>query len=217
MSLAVKEGCDVCQHPLREDGSCGNPLCSWDDRAFDRNYAIARREGPLEIVLSRYKYAKPSQTKFIASWATILARILVGYLEEHHRLFQRFDLIVANPTFVGPAGRDWDHIRPILRQASILSPVWPFDIGDTPAVEKTLATRSMMGKSWRERKEIVDAELIPALRVPDPQRIKGKRLLIFDDIFTSGLTLHSVAGCLLEDGDAASISSITLARQLKKD
>src|SRR5262249_20117928 len=85
--------CQVCQLPLKRNGTCGNPIC-WD-HYFDRNYAIAYRRGQLLRSIQLYK------NEGRQGWARIFARFLVAYLDEHRDAFAKFDLIVGSPTYVG--------------------------------------------------------------------------------------------------------------------
>jgi predicted amidophosphoribosyltransferase len=96
--------CPVCDLPYESgESECRNPLCSWDDRYFDWNFAIAMRTGVLERALSRYKYEGRS------GWRLIFGRVLVGFLDDHAATFDDFGLITYSPTFTGEGGRPFDH------------------------------------------------------------------------------------------------------------
>jgi len=205
-----EDGCQVCQLPLQGD-QCGNPICNdRPTRHFDRNRAIGYRKGYLDSTISWYKNANQPY------WAVIFARLLLAFLDEHRENFSEFDLIVASPTYVstkGP-GRRWDHTRLVLRQAYLMAEGrWPFDVEKVPAVRKTKHTRKMTGQPWKVREAIADEEVWPALEVPDPSRTRDKAILVYEDIFTDGLTINQVARCVKEEGGADRVSSITLARQ----
>jgi predicted amidophosphoribosyltransferase len=70
----------------------------------------------------------------------------------------------------------------------------------------------MVGHSFRERREIAEGPPRDALRVTRPQEIRGRRMLVYDDVFTDGLTLNEVATALRHDG-AAEVCGISLCRQ----
>jgi predicted amidophosphoribosyltransferase len=55
-------------------------------------------------------------------------------------------------------------------------------------------------------------EIPKALEVPDQARVDGRRVLVYDDVFTDGLNLNTVARKLREAG-AAQVCGVTLARQ----
>ncbi len=48
--------------------------------------------------------------------------------------------------------------------------------------------------------------------VPDPSRVRGKAILVYDDVFTDGLLLNTFAKRLRQAG-ASTVCQVTLARQ----
>jgi predicted amidophosphoribosyltransferase len=198
--------CDLCELALKTDGSCGNPLCSWeeDSRFFTWVWAISMRTGPLSRAIDRYK------VEGRRAWAAIFGRVLLGYLNAHETTFAGYDLIVPSPTWVGKSGRAFDHTGLVIERAILEDDgSWPFQTG---VVQKTKATTPFRGKTWRGRYEIAEHELSPALTVPDPALVRGKRVLVYDDVYTEGLTLRAVAGTL-RDAGAVEVSEVVLARQ----
>jgi predicted amidophosphoribosyltransferase len=206
--VPADQRCRVCELPLK-DGKCGNPICSWDDRRFIRNHAIAMRSGKLKEAILRFKY----ENKY--GWGPIFGRVLVGFLDENRNAFEGFDLIVASPGFLDPEGeREYDHARRVIHCAAIESDGrWPFDTRDPAAVIKTKATTRLAGKNaWKDRHQIALTELRSALSVPDPLHVKGKTILVYDDVFTDGMTLNEVSRALRKAG-ASSVSGVSLTRQ----
>ncbi len=57
------------------------------------------------------------------------------------------------------------------------------------------------------------AEHASALRLQHSERIAGKRIILYDDICTTGLQLNAVARRLCEDWGAISVVGVVLARQ----
>lgn len=162
------------------------------------------RTGPLRRAIDRYKVEEKR------GWAAIFGRVLVGYLNAHAATFRGYDLIVPSPTFVGDGGRTFDHTGLVLKRAAREDDGrWPFEAG---VVEKTKATTPFRGRTWKQRYAIATQELRPALAVPDPRLVSGKRILVYDDVYTEGLTLREVARSLREAG-AIEVSEIVLARQ----
>ena len=85
---------------------------------------------------------------------------------------------------------------------------WPFD---PAAIVKTRPTlKSADGQAWSKR--VSGNELRDALLVPDPARTAGQFVLIYDDVCTTGTQLDAVAGCLLDQGGAARVEGVVLAR-----
>lgn len=203
--------CMTCDLELRNDDTCGNPLCGWprEDRYFRWNYAIAMRSGVLRGAISRFKYEN------VRGWRNIFGRVLVGFLDDEEATFREFDLIVASPTYLDPDGaRKYDHTREVVLAADREADGrWPFDAGDEPAIIKTQATEPFVSKTWRERKQIAEGELRDSLSIPDTNRTRGKSILVYDDVFTDGFTLREVARSLVLDGKAVTVCGVTLTRQ----
>ncbi len=74
----------------------------------------------------------------------------------------------------------------------------------------------MRGKTWKQRDEIATEELREALDIPDVSRTRNKRILVFDDLYTTGHTLNEVSRCLVRNGRAKLVTGISLARQLHR-
>lgn len=201
--------CAVCDHPYPAgEVSCRNGPCNAGWRKFNWNYAIAMRSGTLDRVIKRYKYEdKPA-------WANIFGRILTGFLDANASIFDVFDLIVSAPTYVGPGGRDFDHTREVIRAADGVSGGrWPFDVEPIPAITKVQATpRLVEAGGYQQRKAIAWGPLREALAIPDPSRTAGRTILVYDDVFTDGLSLNEAARALKLQGGARSVSGVTLAR-----
>jgi len=202
----AKNRCELCELALRDDGSCGNPLCSRTEaeRHFKWVWAISMRTGPLRGAIDRYKV----QGKI--GWARIFARVLLGYLNANDDVFRRYDLIVPSPTFVGAGGRAFDHTGEVVEWAQIEDENgWPLATG---VIEKISATTPFRGKTWQKRREIAEGELREALVVPERDIVEGARVLVYDDVYTEGLTLREVARALKQAG-AIEVSEVVLARQ----
>jgi predicted amidophosphoribosyltransferase len=145
----------------------------------------------------------------------LFGRVLIGFLEENAEVFRQLDVITASPTYTGPGGRDFDHTRLVLVKAAAEEwpgEAWPFDITGEPLIVKTEGTPSMVGHNARDRRGIAQGPIRAALRVTRPDDIRGRRVLVYDDVFTDGLTLNEAARALRRAG-AAEVCGIALARQ----
>src|ERR1700733_1733287 len=76
---------------------------------------------------------------------------------------------------------------------------------------RALTTDRSAGGSSAE-KRITAAAIREVLAIPDPARTAGRRILLFDDVCTTGSQLHAVAHCLLREGRAARVRALVLAR-----
>jgi ComF family protein len=84
---------------------------------------------------------------------------------------------------------------------------WPYD---PSALVRVRESRSQVGLSAAERKENVR----DAFR-GEPARLNGKRILVLDDVSTTGATLRSAAEACLKAG-AREVYALTLARALPR-
>jgi ComF family protein len=77
----------------------------------------------------------------------------------------------------------------------------------TPCLVRTRPTRPQVGLSDPQRKENV----LKAFRCHDSKRISSRRVLLIDDVMTTGATVASAAQTLVEAG-ALRVSVLTVAR-----
>ncbi len=197
--------CVVCAQCLGPDGSCPNELCRSPHRRIGKIHAIGYQSGSLRRTINNYKY------RGSRSLAVVLGRLLLAWLEEHMAA-DRPGLIVVNPSFVGPGGQQFAHTEAVVAAAAQadLGNRWPFD---PAAIIKTgPVLKSADGQAWYKR--VSGNELRDALFVRDPARTAGQFVLVYDDVCTTGTQLDAVAGCLLDQGGAARVEGIVLARAL---
>jgi predicted amidophosphoribosyltransferase len=143
-------------------------------------------------------------------WALIFGRIIVGYLNEHEDEMAGYDLIVPNPTFPSLSGIQ--HTELTIEAAannddSFIG--WPFD--NAPwSLRKTKATPRSTSNRWDSKHEFArqHAEAI----VVDARRVAGKRILLYDDVFTTGSQFHFV-GLKLQEHGATAVDGLVLARR----
>ena len=196
--------CPVCGQPLGEADSCPNTVCSLEDRWFSRIHTVSWRTEEVWTAVCRYKYDEDRD------WAPILGRILVGFLEERRQELQDYDVITAGALYVGPrARRLWDHLRLILDAAQADGPGWPF-VPDV--ITKSGPTGQFLGRGVETRRAIAEHSLRKALAVPDPAQVAGRRVLVFDDVYSEGFSLREMARVLLEAG-AAEVAGLVFARK----
>jgi predicted amidophosphoribosyltransferase len=197
--------CVICAQSLEPDGSCPNELCRSASRRIGRIHAIGYQTGSLRRAINNYKYRGSRDLD------VVLARILLTWLDEHMAA-QPPGLIVANPSCAGPGGQQFAHTEAVLAAAARADPGnrWPVD---PAAIIKTQPTlKSADGQAWSKR--VSGSELRDALRVPDPARTTGRFVLVYDDVCTTGAQLDAVAAVLLDEGRAARVEGVVLARAM---
>jgi ComF family protein len=77
------------------------------------------------------------------------------------------------------------------------------------ALRRIVATESLGGKSAAERREEVAGAF--AVRPRRAQSLRGRRILLIDDVMTSGATVNECAACLLDAG-ALGVDVLVAAR-----
>ncbi len=198
--------CGTCAQRRAADGPCHNELCSSPRRRIGRVHAIGYQSGPLRSAIIKYKYGGAR------GMSAVFGRMLVAWLDATITA-DRPGLIVANPGFTGPGGQEFAHAEAVLAAAAEADSGgdWPFDSASAAAIIKTAPTmKSADAQAWFKRAS--GNELRAALQVTDRSRTAGKFVLIYDDICTTGTQLDAVAGCLLDEGGAARVEAVVLAR-----
>jgi ComF family protein len=173
-------------------GPCG--ICQREPPAFDRAWVAGPYEGPLRRAIHLLKYG----------CMTPLARPLGERLALAAAPFSGYDAIVPAPLHWR---RRWDRG---FNQAELLARELSRRVG-VPVDRRLLRTRStapQAGLSAAERRLNVRG----AFRAAGEQAgIRGKRLIVVDDVMTTGATLAACTRALKRAG-AAEVAVLTLAR-----
>jgi len=178
-------------YPLDEEGRCA--LCRSGLRGFDAAYCYGAYEGVLRKLIHLYKYAgmKP------------LAGPLTNFLSAALPRDERFEGIVPVPLHWR---RQWQRkfnqsellARGIARRTGV-----PF----VHALKRVRPTATQAGLSNTARRRNVTA----AFRARRPGQVRGKRILLIDDVMTTGATAAACATALKQAG-AARVALLTIAR-----
>ena len=196
--------CALCGQPLDGRGACPNRVCTLDDPFFARIHTVCDRPEDMWNAIMSYKYGEDR------SWADVLGRILVGFLDDRRGDFERYDVITTGAIYVGPrAQRLWDYLSLILDAAAREGPHWPFAPG---LIAKSGPTARFLGIGTHARQRIAEGELRAALSIPTPARVAGRRVLVFDDVYSEGFSLREMARVLLAAG-ATEVAVLVLTRR----
>ncbi|MCX6595213.1 MAG: ComF family protein [Acidobacteria bacterium] len=177
--------------PLRPNGLCA--LCRSGIAMYQAVYSYGFYEGALRKLVHLFKYQR------ISTLAEPLGQLLVAALPRG----ERFDLIVPLPLHW------WRRYRRGFNQAALLAkPVsratgWPVE----QLLRRVKNTGAQAGLTRSARRRNVAG----AFRVTDAERLRGKRVLLIDDVFTTGATAAAATAALRRAG-AARVAVLTLAR-----
>lgn len=177
--------------PLDEEGRCA--LCRLGVRGFDAAYCYGAYEGTLRELIHLFKYGR----------IRTLARPLGGMLAGAVPLDQTFEAVVAVPL----------HWRRRLdrgfNQSALLARAVArrYGLRVIAAVRRRRATEVQAGLSHAQRRQNVAG----AFRVTRPRAIAGRRVLLVDDVMTTGATAGACAAALKRAG-ARYVALLTLAR-----
>jgi ComF family protein len=160
---------------------------------FDAAYSFGSYEGPLQQLIHLFKYAK------VETLAQPLSHLLLQALP----LEVNFDLIMAMPMHWR---KRWERG---FNQAELLAAPMARRYGLALATNLRRAryTKSQAGLTESARRD----NLRGSFCVHRPDQLTGKRILLVDDVFTTGATLRAAAAVLKAAG-AAHVSALTLAR-----
>ncbi|MFJ7355617.1 ComF family protein [Phyllobacterium sp. NPDC097923] len=173
-----------------------------DPPPFRRARSVAVHEGAISTMVRQLKYSDRTD---LGPW---MARWMARAGSE---LLAECDVIVPVPLH---ARRFWlrrfNQSAELARHLSGISGK-PFEPG---ALKRVKPTRQQVGLGAAERAVNVRG----AFKVPDNRdiRVRGRRVLLIDDVYTTGATVKAATRALLRGG-ASSVDVLTFARVLSKE
>ena len=181
--------------PLDEQDLC--TVCRRSGVSFDAAYSYGSYEGSLRELVRLFKYSQ------VETLAKPFGRLMVRAIPSH----QRFDAVVPMPMHWY---RRW---KRGFNQAELLAaPVArAYGLRVSHHLRRVRLGKVQAGLNATERRN----NLLNAFRVRQADRIRGKRVLLIDDVLTTGATLHAAAGALKAAG-AAYVGALTLARVVRR-
>jgi hypothetical protein len=147
-------------------------------------------------------------------WGYIFARVVLGFLYDSDGITSAIDAIIPTPAYLpeGTPVKGNDHARWVIEQAAEQDERGLPFITDPPLIVTRIPVPKMRHTSSLAERRMVARKLYSALNVPDPTRVAGRHIMVYDDVFTGGHTLNAVAKRLREAG-ALGVYGLTLGRQ----
>jgi competence protein ComFC len=183
--------CSVCGRLMFNGaGRCGD--CIVNPPPFRKHISYARYRGLLKDLILLYKYGQIEKLKYL--FADLVLQSIYEKLDES------FDYIVPVPP---DKGRKRE-FSPILEISKILSERMGIGLlpGHLIKVKQT-PPQAGLGKVKRVR------NLDGAFKLTHPEDIKGKKILLVDDVYTTGTTVNKCAWLLKKQ--AEDVVAVTLA------
>lgn len=190
--------CPRCGLPYAKGSAahlCGP--CLREEYPFSRHLSYGLYEGPLREAIHRFKYGRDLTLEGPLGELALAALKEMGPPHPH--------LLVPIPLTKGRLKeRGFNQSLLIARHLSRRT-----GIPLLPLLVKVRETPSQTSLGPRDRRN----NLKGAFALRDPFPLDGKRVLLVDDVFTTGATLSEAARTLLRAG-ASEVMALTLARSL---
>jgi ComF family protein len=199
--------CSDCLETIQMDNQpacpiCGRHMADWFDRCgecmiqqppFRKHTSYSRYDDLLKELILAYKYGGIQTLKHLfADYYTVLFQ---------ERIAGSFDYIVPVPPDKS-RNREFAHMLEICKIAARRLGI-PLLSGQLIKIKKTLP---QAGLTRAKRLKNLDG----AFKLKDPAKLKGKKVLLIDDVYTTGTTIGKCAQ-LLTRADA-DVVALTLAR-----
>lgn len=202
------DACPVCSQQ-RDFGACRNALCNDQNRSISRIDAIGYHNDGWRRAIRRFKYEGHW------GWGEIFGRVVFSHLVNRGGLFDvGHDLLVVNPTWSGESRSERCRIEAVAVNVRMVMVPNVMYVDETLVTDPTLVKTRATAKSAAadgQAKQAAAQELYDAVEVRHPGRVVGKRVLVLDDVVTTGRQLDAIARRLREAG-AVSVQGLALAR-----
>lgn len=184
--------CDVCGRSQRVSGICRTCQTTLPGYTAMRSWAYF--SGPLRNAMHRLKYKRDVALGDELAQPLIRLFVMTGWV---------IDLVTVVPSGVARQVERGYNQAALLARPLALSQGIPFF---SASLHKSRETRSQVGLNMQERRKNVEGAF-----QADSGSVQGKRVLLIDDLVTSGATVAACTLALIQAG-ARQVYVLTLAR-----
>ncbi|MFH1678118.1 MAG: ComF family protein [Candidatus Omnitrophota bacterium] len=189
--------CAICGRKIRGAYQKVCPNCQRQNFSFDRAFSPCAYEGVIRELIHKFKYQNKDYLKLL------LSRLLIEFIQQYRLTLDFFDLVIPIPLHgVRLKEREFNQAEILARKIA--------DNFSLPLSPSNL---------WRKHHRQAQIELDTNQRwknikgcftLRDPAEVRGKKILLIDDVLTTGATC-SEAASVLKTAGAINIWVLTLA------
>lgn len=229
LDLLFPPACLLCRHALLKHGICDAcsggfevlrpPSCTICGSTFatdaGENHPCGRcikKKPPFDVAASLYLYKGDlSRAVWLLKYSkkSLLGSHLGGLMKNHRLNAISYDVIIAVPLHISRLRERGFNQSQLLAEG--LGKGMSLDV-DKYILERVRPTGSQAGMSSRERQ----ANVRGAFSLRSGVDLSGKRILLIDDVYTTGATVKECSAVLKKAG-AAVVNVLTLARVVEKN
>ena len=187
--------CPICWQPQRQGAPCGR--CREERPAFQGVRSLYLYEGAAREAVHALKY------NYLSALAQPMAQLMARYMEKEEAI--EAGLLVAVPLYARRQRlRGYNQSALLARELSGLCGL--------PLAERGLARRRNTPPQARSADAEARKRSVADAFVADRRWVEGQRVLLIDDVMTTGATLDACAQALRQAG-AVSVWALTFARE----
>ena len=187
--------CPVCWQPQRQGDPCGR--CLEERPAFQGARSPYLYQGAARDAVHALKYS------YLSALAQPMAQLMARYVEEEEAI--EADLVVAVPLYARRQRlRGYNQSALLARELSRLCGL--------PLAERGLARRRNTPPQARSTDAEARKRNVADAFIADGRWVEGRRVLLIDDVMTTGATVDACARALHEAG-AGSVWTLSFARE----
>ena len=195
VSYIMENDCQICGYPF--DVPVGNNMvcgaCLQNKPHFQRAYACICYAGTLKNLILRFKHADGTYL------APIITKMMTSMIR---RRFIEADMIIPVPLSYKK------HFKRHYNQSALIARLIAKDI-NVPFYSHIL--KRIKDNTQKDASKIMRMQAVKNSFICHPQAVQGKKVILIDDVMTTGATVNECSRMLIKAG-AKSVIVVTFAR-----